>query len=402
MKFRISLFACGISVLLVTLIIAISFFILKNDQNIKAPKPELPKKSSWTIMLYMSGDNDLEEYIVKDIEHELAKTGSSKSIQVVALADRGPGYDQSRDDWQSTKLFHIENGMLADSKSAIADWGERNMGDKNTLIDFVTWSKNRYPAEHYALYFWGHGWNWHPGYVMEDDTDKDSLDMDELRQALPSIGFIDLVGYDGCNMASLEVDAMWHGHATAVTSSQEFVDWSGIDYSKIIEALTLYPDMTADQLAIASSRSASDDKTWSAVAVDDRIIPLFVSLNDLSSYMHSNLTNRFRAYKTAFGKAKGFTDAPLDKDLYDLVDNISHATDDISLKAKSNAVMNAVKQSVLDEHHAIEYKRAHGITISTFDGNKEYDSDFKYYSTIGFPNMNSWVDFLNSYKAQYH
>ena len=44
MKFRISLFACGISVLLVTLIIATSLFILKIDQNIKAPKPELPKK----------------------------------------------------------------------------------------------------------------------------------------------------------------------------------------------------------------------------------------------------------------------------------------------------------------------------------------------------------------------
>jgi hypothetical protein len=57
------------------------------------------------------------------------------------------------------------------------------MGDKQTLIDFVTWTKANYPADHYALVFWGHGWNWHPG-VMQDDTNADTLDYDETR--LPS------------------------------------------------------------------------------------------------------------------------------------------------------------------------------------------------------------------------
>ncbi len=121
-------------------------------------------------MVYISGDNNLEDYVVKDIELELAPTGSSANVQVVALADRGPGYDTSYGDWQTTKLYHVTQGMKADAASAVADWGERNMGDKQTLIDFVSWSKTNYPADHYALYFWGHGWNWHPGYVMQDDT----------------------------------------------------------------------------------------------------------------------------------------------------------------------------------------------------------------------------------------
>lgn len=116
-----------------------------------------PPKAKWTVMVYISGDNDLEEYVVKDIELELAPTGSSANVQVVALADRGPGYDTSRGDWQSTKLYHVTQGMTADSASAVADWGERNMGDPQTLIDFVTWTKAKYPADHYVLYFWGHG-----------------------------------------------------------------------------------------------------------------------------------------------------------------------------------------------------------------------------------------------------
>src|SRR5512133_3294158 len=164
-----------------------------------------PTKAKWTLMVYISGDNELEDYVVKDIETELAPTGSSASVQVVALADRGPGYDTSRGDWQTTKLFHVTKGMLATPENAVADWGERDMGDPQTLIDFVTWTKTNYPADHYALYFWGHGWNWHPGYVMWEDTSADSLDYGETKAAIPSLGFIDVVGYDGCNMASIEI-----------------------------------------------------------------------------------------------------------------------------------------------------------------------------------------------------
>ena len=47
-------------------------------------------QARWTIMVYMSGDNNLEDFIVKDIEEELGLAGSDANIQIVALADRGP------------------------------------------------------------------------------------------------------------------------------------------------------------------------------------------------------------------------------------------------------------------------------------------------------------------------
>ena len=195
-------------------------------------------RAKWTVMVYISGDNNLEDYVVKDIETELAPTGSSTNVQVVALADRGPGYDTSYGDWQQTLLFHVTPGMTAASANAAADWGERDMGDPQTLVDFVNWTKTNYPADHYALYFWGHGWNWHPGYVMWDDTSANSLDYEEMKTAIPSLGFIDVVGYDGCNMASIEVFDLWHGHATAVTSSQEYVNWEGLQYGLILAQLS--------------------------------------------------------------------------------------------------------------------------------------------------------------------
>ncbi|MBL8051720.1 MAG: hypothetical protein JNM46_10905, partial [Anaerolineales bacterium] len=164
----------------------------------------------------------------------------------------------------------VTQGMVADAASAVADWGERNTGDPQTLIDFVSWSKSNYPADHYALIFWGHGWNWHPGYVMEDDTNADTLDYQEQKAAIPSLGFIDVVGYDGCNMASIEILNLWHSHATALTGSQEYVGWEGLQYEQTLAQLQANPNMTADQVAISFSQSASADKTWAALAVDSR------------------------------------------------------------------------------------------------------------------------------------
>jgi hypothetical protein len=131
-------------------------------------------QAKWTFMVYIVGDNDLEKYVALDIETELAQPGSNADVNVVALADRVPGYDSAAGDWTGTLLFYVTQGMLATPENAVADWGERNMGDPQTLIDFVQWSKVNYPADHYALVLWDHGWGWRPYQAMWDETDDDT------------------------------------------------------------------------------------------------------------------------------------------------------------------------------------------------------------------------------------
>jgi hypothetical protein len=359
--------------------------------------PPVPQ-AKWTVMVYISGDNNLEDYVVKDLELELAPTGSSANVQVVALADRGPGYDTSRGDWQTTKLYHVTQGMIADSASAVADWGERNMGDPQTLIDFVTWSKANYPADHYALYFWGHGWNWHPGYVMLDDTSADTLDYEEMKPTLPALGFIDVVGYDGCNMASIEIFNLWHGHATAVSSSQEYVGWDGIEYDVVLAQLAANPNMTADQVAIATSQSASNDKTWSAVAVDSRYTALKTAVDQWAVALNNGLAANRSRYAKAFTATRSFWQAPMDKDLYDMAYEMKRNVTDTNIKNKSQAVMNAVTAVVLHERHVNAYADVHGITIYHISKAAEKDSNYSYYrATIDFALTTSWDEFLDAY-----
>ena len=376
-----------------TLVVFVLMVVLTGNAN-AAPAAQ----AKWTVMVYISGDNNLEDYVVKDIELELAPVGSSENVQVVALADRGPGYDTSYGDWQTTKLFHVTPGMKADAASAVADWGERNLGDKQTLIDFMTWTKANYPADHYALIFWGHGWNWHPGYVMADDTSADTLDYEEMKAALPSIGFVDVVGYDGCNMASIEIMELWNGHATAITGSQEYVGWEGLQYELALAQIAADPNMTADQVAIAFSQSANADKTWAALAVDSRYTTLKTAVNDWALALNAGLTANRSKYAKAFTATRNMWQAPMDKDLYDMAYELNRNVTDTNIKNKSQAVMSAVNGVVLHRYSTNAYVDTHGITIYHISKASQKDSNYTYYrSKIDFALQTSWDEFLDAY-----
>jgi hypothetical protein len=383
-----------ISRLLITVITVLVLSSVLTGTAASAPPKQ---KAKWTVMVYISGDNDLEGYVVPDLEEELAAIGSSADVQVIALVDRGPGYDTSYGDWQTTKLFRVTKGMTASSANALADWGERNMANKQTLIEFVTWTKGNYPADHYALYLWGHGWNWHPGYVMRDDTNNDTLDMEELKSALPSIGFIDMVGFDGCNMASIEVQLLWHGYATALAHSQEYVYWEGVQYDLVLAELAARPGMTADQLAIATSQSATEDKTWSAVAVDDRLDTLLTAVDQWSVALTNGLSQNRRKYDQAFNATRTFWQAAMDKDLYDMAYEMNRLVTDPTIKSKSQAVMNAVDAVVLHERHVNAYADANGITIYHISKAAHKDADYTFYRTLDFAAQTGWDEFLEVY-----
>lgn len=73
----------------VTFVLLLVLLATLSGTALAAPAPQ----AKWTVMVYISGDNNLEDYVVNDIETELAPVGSSANVQIVALADRGPGYD---------------------------------------------------------------------------------------------------------------------------------------------------------------------------------------------------------------------------------------------------------------------------------------------------------------------
>ena len=79
--------------------------------------------NNWTILIYLDGDNDIEQYAINDFL-EMSSVGSDCNIHIVAQFDRASGYDSSYGDWTTTKRFHITNGMTPTAANALSDLGE--------------------------------------------------------------------------------------------------------------------------------------------------------------------------------------------------------------------------------------------------------------------------------------
>jgi hypothetical protein len=367
----------------------------------KAPKVQ----ATWTFLVYMNGDNNLEKYVTADIEKELAQVGSNADVQVVVLADRIPGYSNAAGDWTTTKLFHVTQGMKATPAYAVADWGERNMGDPQTLIDFVQWAKAAYPADRYALVFWDHGWGWRPDQTMWDETNQDALDPDEIAAAMRRAGPVDVVGYDACEQQMIEIQAAWKRYAKAVVASQEDVWWEGFRYEVILADLQANPAMTAEQLAVEMARSMTD-KTIAAVTLDSRWDTLITAVDQWSVALLDGLPDYRADYDAAYAATQEVLD-PTNKDLYDAAAEIKAHVPDPEIQARSQAVMDAVDAVVLYEWHRGKYHDAHGIGIfwprlaADLDEPSSPQNDFEYYrNELAFSQWTHWDEFLNAYVAR--
>ena len=98
---------------------------------------------NWTILVYLDGDNDLEEYAFDDL-NAMEKIGSTKDVNIIVLVDfyLGMGavpftgancYNVTQDD--ATMI--INSTVLSHPFPA-----EPNMGDPQTLLDFVVFGQS--------------------------------------------------------------------------------------------------------------------------------------------------------------------------------------------------------------------------------------------------------------------
>ena len=359
----------------------------------------LPAKA-WTVMVYIDGDNNLEDYVVKDIETELSALGSNAGVNVVAIADRGPGYDTSRGDWRTTKVYYCTQGMLADAASAVADWGERNMGDPQTLKDFVTWTKTNYPATNYLLAFWDHGYMTFQGYTSVDDSSAgDALDEDEQVAAMATVGPVSVVAWDMCNRQMLEVAADWQPYAQAMAGSESYTNWEGIQYDAVIAAIRATPAMTPQQVSDRIALTAlGDSDTFSSVALDARFTTLMTAVDQWALALKAGLP----IYRSAYVSARRSTVSyySIAFDVWQLAANIKAKVADATIKARCDAVMTAAAACTTANWTSSnkQFNKSKGLAVwmpSTRQQLTPYSpTDFTYYRTLRLNAQTNWDEFL--------
>jgi hypothetical protein len=247
-----------------------------NFEEPELPAPEEPAVSepfvppvtsgegqTWLVMLYADADDKiLEQDIYLDM-NEAERVGSTDRVHIVAQIDRFQDGYRGDGDWTSTRRYYItpDNDLDRLASQQATDLGEVNMSDGQSLVDFVTWAAEAFPADKYVLIMSDHGMGWPGGWSDPSPGGRadpnialstalgDQLYLMELDEALgqiraqTDIDQFEMIGFDACLMGHLEVFSAIAPHARYAVASQEVEPALGWAYTGFLSELVRNPDV---------------------------------------------------------------------------------------------------------------------------------------------------------------
>jgi hypothetical protein len=219
------------------------------------PAVDVQPEADWTILVYYGGDNNLEPSVLNDLDEFEEGGGSNSTVQVIALVDRNPGYTEADGNWDTVKLFKVGPDVTHDhpqsfpaktvatiDTSPMADLGELDTGNGETLAQFLVWGIRNFPARHYVVAFGSHGAAWQ-GLIQDDTSDHDLLSVPELQQALTLAVTenggkpFDLLINDACLMSSIEYFAGVSPYFRYSVASAEVVVDPALDMTALLKSI---------------------------------------------------------------------------------------------------------------------------------------------------------------------
>ncbi len=362
--------------------------------------------ADWTLIVFMSSDNDLSDAAVEDID-EMIKVGSTDRVNVIVLRD-------SSDPRAHTKIYHIQNNKAV----VIKDFGSNiDTGNWHELVDLFKLAQEQYPAQKYMVTVWNHGNGWEKNAtgkiekgIAYDDNSGNNISTKQLGEALKEIAVlrgkkIDLVTTDACLMQMVEVAYEFKDYADYFAASEEVEPGQGWPYTEILAAVTKRPEMGALELGkniarlyVESYKNGSQEgdlATFSVVSLpelSEAVDTLPALVNSLSNL--GPLRPRF-VEKLLFAQSY---EAPEYVDLLDFISNVRPvlsknlpATE--ALNKAEAAFLNAIKY---ETHWGKDVKKSRGISI-WLPKEEIPDGFMDDYKTLQFEQKVNWTKLINSY-----
>ncbi len=358
-----------------------------------------------TLMVYMVGSNLESDYGAATADMtEIMASGVDTSRCSVLIFTGGSTRWFSNVPSSCNSIYLLDDVGL--HKIYNTD-GVVDMGEADTLSEFLRFGYNEYPADHYALILWDHGGGPMGGFGIDYNfTDiygnGDCLYADELKEALNESPFggsvrFDWVGYDACLMAGIETASIWADYADYLIASEESEESYGWDYSFLsILNETVDPEEIGRAAVEAFGDFYEGIRTWynnpdyTLSCLDlSRVSDVTDSLSALSAAMARDVSESFDNYITLANIRKEVTrfspyiDPSFDLvDLGDLADRMSALYPDLASDL-SESVSDMVVCSRTSEY----LSGATGVSIYyPYNDKTDYLSwEADYYETLGMP-----------------
>lgn len=370
----------------------------------------------WTFLVYMAADNNLEPYALMDF-NELERVGSDANVSLVVQIDRSPEYDTSDGNWTTTRRYYItrDPDRARINSPLLFDLGELDMASPKTLADFVRWGTTNYPADHYVLILWNHGRGWQTRTmadfepkvkaIHQDTTSGTEMSLNDLSQALSGMPKMDIVAFDACLMAMIEVAYVVRNAAAMMVASEENVPVEGQPYERVISLLKTYPGMPPRQVSerlVATyveyyATSVANPVTYSAIDLT-KLEALSHSVNQLAVSVLGNLPQVREAVQLAQRKAQWYDHDykmyDYYKDLFDFAQLLKEYTANQDVAESADNVMKSFRDVIIAEAHSgAEVANSHGISIYL----PESGTCSSRYPNLEFAIDTSWDEMLRSY-----
>jgi len=229
----------------------------KTEENVNAQTDagvsEVDTDTEWVVYWYLCG-SDLESNYAAATNDlaELLSVELPENVKVV-IQTGGTSF------WQNDlinadtlgRYLYDHNGF-----QLIEELPSANMGDVQTLRDFLLFGRENYPAKRTAVVLWNHGGGSVSGASFDELYGMDSLSLAEMYEAFtdvfgsnPQDQPVDIIGFDTCLMATIDTAYTFSDIAKYLVASQETEPGNGWLYSGWIGALKETPDMEPVELA---------------------------------------------------------------------------------------------------------------------------------------------------------
>ncbi|MCK4901926.1 MAG: radical SAM protein [Thermoplasmatales archaeon] len=379
----------------------ITIFSSANAGNIAIPESIKQTSQStsldWTFIAYLDGDNNLEPDMIKFF-NDMEKVGSSSHVNIIALID-------DYDIWGGeTRCYYIEQDNDPNNINSVivGDTTEKNMGDPQTLIDFVCWTADNYPAEHYCLVMADHCMGWIR--MCSDETSSDSLNMTELKTATAEINNhlgqkLDIMLIDACLGTMIEILYQVKNYIDIGVSTEGFMMKHYIQFDKILQELVDNPSFNAREYTGAIVNVSTEIVGFCTDDVDN----ISQAVDDLANALIDPMPPKKTINKALLQSWLLITPQTpcFPRDLYNFAECISNEIlyTTPNQRYAAQTIMSLIKGSIIKSANVVmncgSGSLKNGIAISLPSSNDTFP--FSDYEKLDFAMETSWDEFLNAF-----
>lgn len=356
--------------------------IIQSLQVITYISDSAREKRKWTMMIFINADNDLEGAGIGDI-NEMEQVGSTDQVNIVVQIDRHKDvikdtgsqvYDVSNGNWSGARRYYVEkdNDPNSISSQVKGKLGETDAGTPASVLDFVNWSVTNYPAEHYYLIVWNHGGGLDG--ISWDEESGSHISAEDLLTTVASAAKIagkriDIVNFDACLMALMEIGWQLRGNADIMVASEEVEPGYGLPYTDILSYMVANPGVDPETLAKhvvkvytksyvlggSQAERRAQSVNYSAIKLDrlDRV-------NDALNELADALMNNFSDYVKCLHENVGFKLRTYHNGQHDMLDLVHFLVS----KCKNTAIRAAGRKVIKAIGYPIDQRKA----LSAFEG----------------------------------